>query len=186
MIGIALGSPGLARQNERALTPKLDGSIFPSPNDQETARKPSKWKKIGGLFKAKNDLPPQEKLHTGERKPKQEYRQIEKLPKTNERTNSIEEWQSICSQISQGQINQSRNRGRRSLSVQEGSKDQLQPRFQGPLLDVNIPNVQMERYSVMFGSIVDSDQRPSLLARRAKTLKSLQVPDVSVWRLTTP
>lgn len=191
MIGIALGSPGLAKQNEYPPTPKLDRSIFPSRDnqelaDQEMARKPSKWKKIGGLFKAKNDLPPRERLRTGEPKPKQEYRQIEKSPRTNERTNSIEEWQSICGQLSQGQINQSRHRGQRSLSLHEVSKDELQPRFQESLLDVNIPNVQMERYSVMFGSIVNNDQRPSLLTRRAKTLKSLQVEEVNVWRLTSP
>ncbi|KAF2501507.1 hypothetical protein BU16DRAFT_534168 [Lophium mytilinum] len=36
----------------------------------------------------------------------------------------------------------------------------------GPLLDVDIPNVEMERYSVMFGSLLRPDRSSSLLVRR--------------------
>lgn len=37
----------------------------------------------------------------------------------------------------------------------------------GPLLDVSLPDITMERYSVMFGNLLQSDpNRLSLLARR--------------------
>ena len=46
----------------------------------------------------------------------------------------------------------------------------------GPLLDVDIPSIEMERYSIMFGSLL---QKPnvtssSLLARRQATLDRLK------------
>ncbi|KAI9836114.1 MAG: hypothetical protein M1819_001730 [Sarea resinae] len=44
----------------------------------------------------------------------------------------------------------------------------------GPMLNVDIPNVQMERYSVMFGSLIASNRSSSsLLARRQATLGKL-------------
>jgi hypothetical protein len=37
----------------------------------------------------------------------------------------------------------------------------------GPLLDITLPDITMERYSVMFGNLLQSDpSRSSLLARR--------------------
>jgi hypothetical protein len=56
---------------------------------------------------------------------------------------------------------------------------------QGPLLDIEIPNIQMERYSVMFGSFLTTDKsdksdRSSILARRQvdKRLERLKtIPD---------
>jgi hypothetical protein len=42
-----------------------------------------------------------------------------------------------------------------------------------PLLDVQIPDVQMERYSVMFGNLLTQQESPGLLSRRDKTLKNL-------------
>ncbi|KAI1381752.1 hypothetical protein F4677DRAFT_2674 [Hypoxylon crocopeplum] len=42
----------------------------------------------------------------------------------------------------------------------------------GPFLDVEIPNITMERYSVMFGSVLQS--QPSLLARRQATVQKLK------------
>jgi hypothetical protein len=48
----------------------------------------------------------------------------------------------------------------------------------GPLLDVSLPDITMERYSVMFGNLLQSDpNRSSLLARRqgnTEKVKSLQ------------
>jgi hypothetical protein len=45
-----------------------------------------------------------------------------------------------------------------------------------PLLDVDIPDVQMERYSIMFGSVLgkSSSTSSSLLARRQATLEKLK------------
>ncbi|KAI1399116.1 hypothetical protein F4819DRAFT_433054 [Hypoxylon fuscum] len=45
----------------------------------------------------------------------------------------------------------------------------------GPLLDVEIPQITMERYSVMFGSVLQSQSsQPSLLARRQATIQKLK------------
>ncbi|KAH6688011.1 hypothetical protein F5X68DRAFT_8012 [Plectosphaerella plurivora] len=48
-------------------------------------------------------------------------------------------------------------------------------RTQGPLLDVEIPDITMERYSVMFGGLLQSNgSSSSLLARRQATLERLR------------
>ncbi|KAI1660091.1 hypothetical protein F4813DRAFT_386960 [Daldinia decipiens] len=49
------------------------------------------------------------------------------------------------------------------------------PAPSGSLLDVEIPQITMERYSVMFGSVLQS--QPSLLARRQVTVQKLKGPD---------
>ncbi|KAI1647970.1 uncharacterized protein F4817DRAFT_88282 [Daldinia loculata] len=49
------------------------------------------------------------------------------------------------------------------------------PTLSGSLLDVEIPQITMERYSVMFGSVLQS--QPSLLARRQVTVQKLKGPD---------
>ncbi|CAG8257148.1 unnamed protein product [Penicillium salamii] len=180
MIGIALGSPGLLKQNEALPPPRFDTSIF-SGNGQGLTHKPSKWKKIGGLFKAKHALTSSpEEMHTAEAKLPHEYRQFEKPRKTKERKNSTEEWPAIEVEPPQNRTHESPKRSRKfSLSGNKAPKSQPQPLNPGPMLSVNIPDVQMERYSVMFRDVVDKNQRPPLLARRARTLDNLQVPDVN-------
>ncbi|KAG5295914.1 hypothetical protein I7I50_08830 [Histoplasma capsulatum G186AR] len=44
----------------------------------------------------------------------------------------------------------------------------------GSLLNVEIPEVHMERYSVMFGSVLDKPTSTTLLASRSKTLNTLK------------
>jgi hypothetical protein len=184
MIGIALGSPGMLKQAQALPPPRFDTSIFaPGHNGQGLTHKPSKWKKIGGLFKAKNAFTNQDEMHTGEPKPPHEYRQFEKPRKTKERKNSTEEWPKLETEPTQSRVHQSPQRSRKfSLSGNKAPKEQPQPNVQGPLLNVDIPDVQMERYSVMFSNVVNKNQRPSLLARRAKTLDNLQVPNANVCR----
>ena len=53
-------------------------------------------------------------------------------------------------------------------------------RAQLPKLDVSIPDVQMDRYSFMFGSLLGTQQPSNLLARRSKMLNHLK--DASVDR----
>ncbi|KAK7403673.1 hypothetical protein QQX98_010560 [Neonectria punicea] len=49
------------------------------------------------------------------------------------------------------------------------------PQLLGPMLDVEIPNIKMERYSVMFGGVLGTDNSSSsLLARRQATLDRLK------------
>ncbi|KAI1074956.1 hypothetical protein F5B20DRAFT_420111 [Whalleya microplaca] len=61
--------------------------------------------------------------------------------------------------------------------------DQPAPKSCGPLLDVQIPTIKMERYSVMFGSVLQSQtpqRQPSLLARRQATMQKLKSIDDAV------
>lgn len=181
MIGVALGSPGMINKDEPLPPPRFDTAIFEPGRMTESpqAYKPSKWKKIGGLFKAKNALtpsPPQ--LHANM------ANQPEKSAKTKERNNSLEEWPAfeVDPKAVIGGINQSPPRSRsRKFSMNGRKPPPEEPRVQGPLLSVDIPDIQMERYSVMFSNVVNKNERPSLLARRAKTLDNLRVPDANVW-----
>ena len=50
----------------------------------------------------------------------------------------------------------------------------------GALLEVEIPKIEMERYSVMFESVLGNKQQPGLLARRSRTLDNLVVPEKEV------
>ncbi|KAI0380047.1 hypothetical protein F5Y04DRAFT_105132 [Hypomontagnella monticulosa] len=52
------------------------------------------------------------------------------------------------------------------------------PGSSGPLLDVEIPKITMERYSIMFGSVLQS--QPSLLARRQATIQKLKSIDDAI------
>ncbi|KAJ5773710.1 hypothetical protein N7457_008606 [Penicillium paradoxum] len=147
MIGIALGSPGMLNKDGSLPPPRFDTLAF-SP-EKDLPQKPSKWKKIGGLFKAKNaftSLP--------------EAQESEGKPHGN----------------GDAQSEKSRKAKERNQSTEDGN-DAKDTRDQGLLLSVDIPDVQMERYSVMFGNVVNNNERPSLLTRRAKTLDKLSVPD---------
>ncbi|KAK4871096.1 hypothetical protein LT330_000333 [Penicillium expansum] len=182
MIGIALGSPGLLTKDEPLPPPRFDPSIFA---EGDSAHKPSKWKKIGGFFKAKNALTSlPDSTQESEAKPQSnDYQLPEKPQKARLRKDSIEEWPKI-------EIDPRNMPGRsiqapqRSRTLSLGSKPPkvtptVTPSAQGLLLSVDIPDVQMERYSVMFSEVVKKNQKPSLLVRRAKTLDNLRVPDAN-------
>ncbi|CRL17434.1 unnamed protein product [Penicillium camemberti] len=178
MIGIALGSPGLLTKDEPLPPPRFDTSIFA---ERDPAHKPSKWKKIGGFFKAKNALTSlPDSAQESEVKPQSNnYKLPEKPQKARLRKNSMEEWPKI-------EIDPRNMPGRsiqtpqRSRTLSLGNKPpKVEPSTQRLLLSVDIPDVQMERYSVMFSDVVNKNQKPSLLARRARTLDNLRVPDAN-------
>lgn len=57
------------------------------------------------------------------------------------------------------------------------------PGQSGPLLDVEIPDIKLERYSVMFGGLLEQQQSTSgLLARRQATLTKLRAIEDEVRR----
>lgn len=182
MIGIALGSPGMLESKEPLPPPRFNTSIFAQTPEQSTPRKSSKWKKIGGFFRAKNALAsPTLNAHAVQE------RQLgqEGTPPTNQhqmkkRKGSTEEWPRIeVDPKSKTDSNSSPRRSRKfSLSRKTTTKEK--PEHRGPRLEVNIPDVQVERYSVMFSNVMNKSQRPNLLARRAKTLDSLSVPSHQV------
>jgi len=61
------------------------------------------------------------------------------------------------------------------LTVSTGSKD-TSPRTlgSGPMLDVDIPDIQMERYSVMFDSLLRPERSSSLFVRRQANPEKLK------------
>ncbi|KAJ5301604.1 hypothetical protein PENANT_c002G10486 [Penicillium antarcticum] len=178
MIGVALGSPGMINKDEPLPPPRFDTAIFEPGRMTQSPQgyKPSKWKKIGGLFKVKNALSPPNQLHGSV------ANQPEKSNKSKERNNSLEEWPAfeLDPKAVMGGINQSPPRSRsRKFSLSGRKAPPEEPPVQRPLLSVDIPDIQMERYSVMFSNVVNKNERPSLLARRAKTLDNLRVPDAN-------
>lgn len=185
-IGVALGSPSMLDSRDNLPPPRFNTEIFSRDQvDQPPLpRKSSKWKKIGGLFRAKNALampvdepkvPP--KQHISKQKG-------EESNKTAQRRGSTEEWPKIevDSTAAPGGPNTSPQRSRKfSLSGKKSNKPQPPEKGEkGRLLEINIPDVQMERYSVMFSQVMNKNQRPSLLARRSKTLDNLRVPNNQV------
>ena len=191
MIGVALGSPSQLQPTyprlpgQSSLTkmnvegPSLSDDYFEDPANKS---KGARWKKIGGLFRAKNAL-----LEEQVPSPFHQLSRPYAFPAGTETPSSLRSRPSesgprehdakfLFDRIlgSNGQ-----------LAPQKYAVDPLhQASTQRPslhnssptslrLLDVKIPNVQMERYSVMFGSLLDKQEPPSLLARRDKTLNKL-------------
>ncbi|KAJ5835312.1 hypothetical protein N7447_001338 [Penicillium robsamsonii] len=188
MIGIALGSPGMLDKDEPLPLPRFDTSMFA---ERDSANKPSKWKKIGGFFKAKNAFtsPPDAPQETTFKPQINKDKLPEKPHKARLRKNSTEEWPKLevdpRKMPMPGRSDQTPLRSRNiSLSNKAPTEE---PSTQGLLLSVDIPDIQMERYSVMFSNVVHKNQKPSLLARRAKTLDNLRVPDANGFlRSPTP
>ncbi|KAJ5798562.1 uncharacterized protein N7503_007858 [Penicillium pulvis] len=169
-IGVALGSPGLMRPQDELPPPRFNTGVF--NEGSEHPRKSSKWKKIGGLFRAKNAMtsptnsPPTPPKDVG---PKDRPN----TSKAARKEDVSEEWPKIEVEPQVGH-NISPKRSRKfSIS---GRKDSRDKGVASPMLDVNIPDVQMERYSVMFSNVMNKNHKPSLLARRSKTLDNLRVP----------
>lgn len=183
-IGVALGSPSMLDSRDDLPAPRFNTEIFSQEQvvQPPLPRKSSKWRKIGGLFKAKHALA----------MPIDEPKPLPKLPAPKKNTeqstgptlpqNSTEEWPIIQVNSKPAPVDNNSSherRGKLSLSGRKANKDRPSekgPKSTGLLLEVDIPNVQMERYSVMFSQVMKKNQRPSLLARRSKTLDNVHVP----------
>ncbi|KAJ5188966.1 hypothetical protein N7491_005288 [Penicillium cf. griseofulvum] len=180
MIGIALGSPGMLNKDEDLPPPRFDTSIFA---EKDSANKPSKWKKIGGFFKAKNAFisPPDAAQETTFKPQINKDKLPEKPHKARLRKNSTEEFPKMeIDPRNMPMPGRSGQTTQRSRNFSLGNKaPQEEPSTRDLLLSVDIPDIQMERYSVMFSNVVNKNQKPSLLARRAKTLDNLRVPDAN-------
>ncbi|KAH1931394.1 hypothetical protein KXV48_008875 [Aspergillus fumigatus] len=200
MIGIALGSPRMA-EPQRILPqmqeqPPVSTSASPeqvSPQTKTLKRKPSKWRKIGGLFKAKNAFPAtanqpfyqlrcaeewplQESTHSVDYKHQQEAAKSEPENATPQNLPNLEKWPCLegkdesksCVQSSSETVPQE---SVKNIDLASGTK----LRTAGPFLQIDIPDVQLERYSVMFGGVLNQNT-PSLLKRRSKTLEDVRIP----------
>lgn len=184
-IGVALGSPSMLDSRDNLPPPRFKTDIFSQEKDGQPPlpHKPSKWRKIGGLFKAKYALamPMDGPKVPPKPAPKPESEQSNK---PLQRRGSIEEWPMIevDSTAAPAGTNSSPQRSRKlSLPGRKANKPQVPEKGEkSRLLEIDIPDVQMERYSVMFSQVMKKNQRPSLLARRSKTLDNLRMPNNEV------
>lgn len=145
MIGIALGSPRLV---ESQMYSHVRDDSYCSTAGQRHDSGKSRWRKIGSLFKTKrtfapsqpfyqvranNDWPLQESAHSVNA---DEQETIQQPPK--------EEWPRPKSELRNHDTHNSRIKPDATSSSADSS----------PRLQVDIPSVQMERYSVMFSGLL--------------------------------
>lgn len=189
-IGMAIGSPTQApaawqshSYQQHNYSPSPDMSIESRVAAQPTKHK-SKWKVFGGLFGGKKQTVQTQNFY---------QLKVEKAPVEETHQAPIRGWTTSEQHAEKQKPNVLRSHtapDRMDLRhdsvvdmpeiVVDGSRveenTQLRPQAAG-LLDVDIPDVQMERYSVMFGSLLGkpTETTPSLLARRQATLERLKV-----------
>jgi hypothetical protein len=219
MIGVALGSPSLAQPPPPATCiqsgeyPGMWNSVDEGTEPIILRHKPSKWKKIGGLFKAKNGLTPPPKTpfyqvrvsdHPLHPSPDEVAPPEHLFQPRYARHGGEPPW---ASGYSKGhahreiwpQVEDDANyvpptppKSAKPKLAKEGhkhigrskskkrSKDEEPAENVEPMLNIDIPDVQMERYSVMFGSLLGKGQPSTLLARRSKALDKLKTPGEEV------
>lgn len=166
VIGIALGSPSMApppqyppSASEKQDMTSVTGSL---------RRKPSKWKKFGGLLKAKQ--PGMKRMREG-------FYQLDIETAQEENISSVQHL------MSQTEVPATSGRKRNVKTPppkdqrRSHTVDNQRTNTAGALLKVDIPTVQMERYSVMFRSVLGETPSSNLLARRSKALDQLHVHD---------
>lgn len=207
MIGVAVGSPSQLRPTYaeplgQSSLPTIHADTL-SPDDYPledsmNKTKGAKWKKIGGLFKARNAFA-NDQVQSPFHQLEEHYvagaaNQLQSSVKyrSNDPTPTDQDARFLFDRIlgSNGQL------GPHLLPKTQGAKGRkadllgssVYPSTQlpskqfsssgMPLLDVEIPDVQMERYSVMFGSLLDKQEPPTLLSRRDKARnKMLTISD---------
>ncbi|KAF9894450.1 hypothetical protein FE257_007953 [Aspergillus nanangensis] len=200
MIGIALGSPRMvgaqnmmSQMQEKAFLASVAEKNKPAPAQAPSPatapapvqRKPSKWKKIGGFFRAKNAMtstvnqpfyqvrsssewPLQRSTHSVDYQNQQE-KTAESPP--SKPIQNTEVWPCLVTEPEPTP----KKPEQPVRNLPEASSAQIAKSKQtgtGTMLDIDIPDVQMERYSVMFGGLLGKGQ-PSPLNRRSKTLDDI-------------
>ncbi|PKY05732.1 hypothetical protein P168DRAFT_289172 [Aspergillus campestris IBT 28561] len=158
----------MSQMQEKAVQAKSTGAK--ASKQQAIQRKPSKWRKIGGLFRAKTAMTPA-KQPFYQFRPNESRSHIQCALETNPISNT-EVWPCLAS----GQAQQSDGgRNFRPGAKPAGDTESL--------LTVDIPDVQMERYSVMFSGLLTRE--PSTRKRRSKTLEDVR-PANTVERSISP
>lgn len=210
MIGIALASPGVFASPYSATKWNDEPAISEINKAQDVRndvsgslrRRPSKWKKLGGLFKGKqnppktsnlpfyqvqiNDQPLQsssEFLSEQGLRPQTRYGLQQDSVRPNKDRDHIDEWP----RFEDGKERARDDQGHSRTGLDAGiNSSEFKASGSTPLLQVDIPDIHMERYSVMFSSVLGNKQSPGLLARRSKTLDKLKVATDEVGALLKP
>ncbi|KAM3084193.1 hypothetical protein ACMFMG_001702 [Clarireedia jacksonii] len=204
-IGMALGSPEHPPENwqqaqksfEMVTSPRhVDGSH----DDAAAPKQKGRWKLFGGMFRPKKEKTPasfyqlqpesQSKVisidpASPEQNDKHPTKMRERSRTTIKTAKKPEMKRSQTAPMTpslpsfSATVSTSISAGTPEIRVNEGPIGVEVVRsypLEGPKLDVDIPSVQMERYSVMFGSVLQkpSSTSSSLLQRRQATLDKLK------------
>ena len=178
MIGMALGSPS---HPPPFVIDVIDPDpLIPKENDdrghdkhEETERSSKArargWKKFGELFKLKNnpsglssavDTPFYQLQHT---EPDDDMVDSKPLPPPKDLPRADQGFD-VAPSATNSKVSTNNTAGR--------TTDLLRAKL--PRLDVSIPDVQLDRYSVMFGDLLNNQQKANLLARRSRVLEKLK------------
>lgn len=201
-IGMALGSPShqpvsqqpvqqIDMDGTTAWTPQEDHRI-PASESMPSKQKHSKWKLLGGLFGKKSaaspPVPHQPQPTNLDYKdsyePHSEPQNSGKSRPARGRTESEPRISPRKPHLKRAHTTQVYGDLENAPTIDESHK--LPPAIRldgGPMLDVDIPSTHMERYSVMFGSVLQrpsNDQPSSLLARRQATLDKLKTVNEAI------
>ena len=202
-IGVALGSPSIASAPQAtregigsaaSYTSSLSGSEYrpategSRQGDEISKQKGGKWKMFGGLFGKKSSVSPASPFYQVQqtspvRSPTASQTDSVRSPRTkkNTREPTNPEIQRAHS------VPLAHAAHTAELSPKPPPKDNVPNEIShwripetGPTLRVDIPNIQLERYSVMFGSLLNPP-RPSLLERRQAQLAKLKTVGEVGW-----
>ncbi|RAK99331.1 uncharacterized protein BO80DRAFT_128138 [Aspergillus ibericus CBS 121593] len=183
LIGVALGSPRMIEPHVPMSQPQEICPVKLAEPQTRPAlqRKPSKWKKIGGLFKAKaamaaapnqpfyqvrleDEWPMQDSTYSFDQEPKVQPE------KPASPISGTEAWPSLEPEVQP----QAHEQGQSKEDTNVAPKSDEQPLATMPLLQVEIPDIQLERYSVMFGGVLSKNRPPSF--RRSQTMQDASAP----------
>lgn len=194
-IGMAIGSPGVAPWDvNRGLAkpfspqqPISSTTIYVGDEDGNVACKvkASKWKKIGGMFRAKNAMNRQQDTDNFYQLQQQplEYSPPSRRKRGNTKGSGDGRPELFTSHSSPEGVN-----GRVPLINYDYVKGGLEQFPTVPakdlrydngrlLLNVDIPAVELERYSIMFSSVLGKKgDRRTILDRRSRVLEMLDLP----------
>lgn len=196
-IGIALGSPRLVDRRNGAPNYWAQPDPFARRGKSipvaPVQRKPSKWQKIGGLFKAKGAVTPKtSRSHyqvRNNRSPQGWSHSIDyQYPKAAGHSPDVEDRGNCL-----GGIRTCLEAKRKLIKADPKSRRKANKRratephsgSDAPCLEVEIPDFHMERYSVMFGGVFGQG-KPSAMARRSKTLGEMMSNNKTVCWLFSP
>lgn len=178
MIGMALGSPShppfvKSNVHDQLPPPGIDAEAHAHPEGMVEAKstnaKAGKWKKFGGLFKPKHNPTTQSTANTSQLSPPQiAGRDIDA---TESKPLPLPKDTPLLGQTPEHPIPASMDSAE-TEDVEDNFPTLL--RVELPKLEVNIPDVHMDRYSVMFSALLERRQSANLLSRRSKVLEKLK------------
>lgn len=219
-IGMALGSPAHAPtiyQRDPSDTYTMNGSPDHAEGSVDgwvnsppmLRRKPSRWKTLGGLFGGKKNtqafyqlqpdvppLPTEQYVHFDENQQSDKssmYRGRTKSERKSKK-NKPDMKRANTAPLNFELADQNRYQNQTPEITLDGERlgdsRSTHTTYSGGLLDIDIPNIHMERYSIMFSGVLQKSgsttTSSSLLARRQATLDKLKTVNEAIASKVSP